>query len=156
MATTEAVSTKIPADSICYIAQISTNVEWQSAAEKPPTQWFAIVREHKDWFWAWKFCNSLEGVLFYTENWPPAELDFFYNVIQDDEFWVGLFFNVYEQLKTAWGEEVNQSKVLIHGNVDNWSIATCVNPVTRILVALPRSWKNMETHGRLTKTHGKT
>ena len=23
-------------------------------------------------------------------------------------------------------------------------------PVTRILVALPRSWKNMETHGRLT------
>ena len=29
-------------------------------------------------------------------------------------------------------------------------------PVTRILVALPRSWKNMETHGRLTKTHGKT
>ena len=30
------------------------------------------------------------------------------------------------------------------------------NPVTRILVALPRSWKNMETHGRLTKTHGKT
>ena len=31
-----------------------------------------------------------------------------------------------------------------------------VNPVTRILVALPRSWKNMETHGRITKTHGKT
>ena len=31
-----------------------------------------------------------------------------------------------------------------------------VYPVTRILVALPRSWKNMETHGRLTKTHGKT
>ena len=124
--TTVAVSANVPADSICYIAQISTNVEWQCAAEKPPTQWFAIVREQKDWFGAWKFCNSLEGVLFYTENWPPAELDFFYKVIQDDEFWVGLFFNVFEQLKTAWGEEVNQNKLLIHGNVNNWSILTCV------------------------------
>ena len=117
--TTVAVSAKAPVDSICYIAQMSVSVECQCAAEKPSTQWFAIVRDQKSWFWAMKFCISLEGVLFYTEDWPPAELDFFYKVIQEDEFWVGLFFNVYQQLKTAWGEEVNQNTILIHGNDDN-------------------------------------
>ena len=127
LATTEAVSTKVPNDSICYIAQITTNVEWQCAAEKPSTQWFAIVREQGSWFGATYVCINLHGALFYTENWPPAELDFFYTVIQDNEFWVGLY-NV-GQLKTPWGESVDSKKVLVNADSDNGSTNGCVKAV---------------------------
>ena len=121
---TQALSTKVPVDSICFIVQMSVSVECQCAAAKPSTQWFAIVREHKGWFWAREFCKSLEGVLFYTENWPPAELDFFYTVIQEDEFWVGLRDKNWT-LKTAWGTRVDSELVLVNAD-DNGPTTGCV------------------------------
>ena len=124
---TQALSTNVPVDSICYIAQMSVSVEWQCSAEKPSANWFAIVRYQEGWFGARKFCISLEGVLFYTENWPPSELDIFYTVIRDDEFWVGLRKN--RQLKTAWYETVDQNRVLVNGDFGIGSTTGCVKAI---------------------------
>ena len=63
---------------------------------------------------------------------------------------------LFEEKGLVMSEEALERALLFPREKTNAQLKKAVNPVTRILVALPRSWKNMETHGRLTKTHGKT